>query len=282
VQRAPEWFMGNSEGWIDVKTGKPGPVRNALTLNGPGMEGIAGQVTLRDSQVLKASHDIDASQIIKAALAIVITQRTKQKYALLGQTQAGRTWPFMLPWQANRMPLAMDVEGPALYIAIDKVPVQKSEKVLEMLTRLQAEQRELSRHAHAPMKQIVAALNGYETECEVPNFDGKVKGSAWLESQGGAGDFIRDVIRRQVFNWLPASATFEFKRLQMLDLEFTDDSGLLWNCSMSDQNTVLVNPHWDDAQLTLEEVKSMLDEILELAEKLAMEENWSKKLEELI
>ncbi|KUJ19522.1 acetyl-CoA synthetase-like protein [Mollisia scopiformis] len=282
IQRAPEWFKGSSEGWIDIKTGKPGPPRKALTKNGLGVKGITGQGTLKDIQALKIKHNIEGSQIVKAALAVVTTRHTKQPYALFGQSQAGRTWPFMLPWQANRMPPAMDVDGPAVQGTINKLPIHKSETVLDMLARLQAEQYELNRHAYAPMNQIVAVLNGHQTDIEVRNFDGKVKGAAWIESEGGEGDFVRDAFKRQVFNWLPVPPVFEYKRIQKVQVESRTDLCCLWNCIMLDQTTLMINPTWDDAQLYLEEVEGLLDELLRLSEKFAAEENWGKRVEEFV
>jgi acyl-CoA synthetase (AMP-forming)/AMP-acid ligase II len=281
-QRAPEMFKGSSKGWIDIKTGKPGPPRKALTENGLGVKGITGQGILKDIQGLKVKHSIEGSQIVKAALAVVTSRHTKQEYALFGQSQAGRTWPFMLPWQANRMPPAMDVDGPAVQGTLNKIAINKSETVLDMLSRLQTEQYQINRHAYAPMNQLVAMLNGKGTNVEVPNFDGKVKGSAWIETEGGEGDFMRNAFKRQIFNWLPVPPAFDFERLEKVQVESRTDLCCLWNCIMLDQMTVMINPTWDDAQLYLEEVKGMLDEILRLSEKFASEENWEKKIEEFI
>ncbi|KAF8857135.1 acetyl-CoA synthetase-like protein [Acephala macrosclerotiorum] len=281
--RAPEWFKGFSEGWIDIKTGKPGPPRVALTKPaGLGVKGITGKGTLRDIQALKIKHSIEGSQIVRAALAVITIRHTKQEYALFGQSQAGRTWPFMLPWQADRMPLAMDVDGPAVQILLCKIEVEKNESVLDMLTRLQAEQYDLNRHAYAPMNQLVAILNGYHPDRETLNFDGKVKGSAWIETEGGDGDFVRDAFKRQAFNWLPVAPVFEYKRITKVQVESRTDVCVLWNCIMMDQTTLAINPTWDDAQLYTEEVEGMLDEILKLSEKFALEENWEKKVGEFI
>jgi hypothetical protein len=73
---------------------------------------------------------------VKAALAVVTTKYTKQEYALFGQAQAGRTWPFLLPWQAERMPPAMDVDVPAVQGTMNRIPVNSEETVLSMLSRL--------------------------------------------------------------------------------------------------------------------------------------------------
>jgi len=67
-----------------------------------------------------------------------------------------------------------------------------------------------------------------------------------------------------------------------MQIEATDDLGLLWNCVMLDRETVQIHPTWDDAQLRQVEVKGMLHEILDIAEKLARKENWSKSLGDVV
>jgi acyl-CoA synthetase (AMP-forming)/AMP-acid ligase II/aryl carrier-like protein len=140
IQQAPEWFKGSSIGWIDSRTGLPGAPRKSLDAEPIGVKGLFIQGKLPDIQALKMQHGIEGSQIVKAALAVVTTKYTKQEYALFGQAQAGRTWPFLLPWQAERMPPAMDVDGPAVQGTINRIPVNYDETVLSMLSRLQAEQ----------------------------------------------------------------------------------------------------------------------------------------------
>lgn len=282
TQRAPEWFKGSSHGWIDIKTGRPGPLREPLTPNYLGVKGITGQVTLPDLRVLKMKYNIEAPQLAKAALAIVTIRRTKQPYALFGQVQAGRTWPFMLEWQANNMSPAMDVAGPTFQVMLDKVPVNENERVIDMLLYLQTEQYLLSRHSCAPLRQVASALNENETPKDILDFEGKIKGSPWIETEGGEGDFMCDAIRRNYFNWLPTRPEFNHKTLQKVQMESRVDSGCVWQCYMLNHTTVMVHPTWDDAQMKLEEVEEMLEEILKVSEKFAMKENWTRMVEEFV
>ena len=253
IQRVPEWFKGDSTSWIDVSTNEPGPTRKSLDANPIGVKGIIGQGTLRDIQTLKAKHGVEGSQIVKAALAIVTSQYTKQPYALFGQAQAGRAWPFLLEWQASRMPPVMDVDGPAVQGTLNLIPLYRNETILHMLKRLQAEQQDLNKHAYAPMNQLVAALN-----------EGNTKD----------GDFMRDAFKRQIFNWLPTSPMLDFEKLKRAQIESRTDCGILWNCIMMDQTTLQINPTWDDAQLMKVEVEKMLEEILKTAAAFATEANW--------
>jgi hypothetical protein len=110
------------------------------------VRGVESQATLQDLQALKARHNIEASQILKGALGVIVNQRTGQSEALLGQIQAGRTWPFMLEWPACSMPPALDVAGRTTYLTISRLEIQKKEKVMDMLLRLRDQQRLLNRH----------------------------------------------------------------------------------------------------------------------------------------
>ncbi|KAE9367431.1 acetyl-CoA synthetase-like protein [Stipitochalara longipes BDJ] len=261
LQRAPEWFKGSSLGWIDIETGKPGPPRISLDAEPIGVKGINIQGQLPDIQVLKVQHGIEGSQIVKAAIAVMTTKYTKQPYALFGQAQAGRTWPFLLEWQASRMPPAMDVDGPAVQGTLNRIPVDAEENILSMLSRLQAEQQHLNKHAYAPHHHLVAALDkGIE----------------------GEGEFFMGAFKRQIFNWLPVPSGWEFKGLRKVQIESRTDCGLLWNFVMLDQTTVNVNPTWDDAQLRRSEIEEMGNEILRIAREFATAGNWGKKVGSVI
>jgi hypothetical protein len=209
VQRAPEWFKGSSHGWIDLNTGKPGPERKALDAEPIGVTGIKGRCSLPDIQALKVTHGVEGSQIVKAALAILTTGYTNQTFALFGQSQAGRTWPFLPSWQVSRMPPAMDINGPCVQSSLNRIAVDKEERVMDMLARLQAEQQLLNKHAYAPSRQVAEALDAFG---------------------GGDGQFHLEAFKRQIFNWLPIPPEFEHKRLKVEQVESRTDCGLLWNC----------------------------------------------------
>ena len=260
-QIAPEWFKGNSGGWIDISTGKPGPPRKFLDTDPVGVKGISAFGQLRDIQALKVKHGIEGSQIVKAALAVVTTRYTGAEFAMFGQSQAGRSWPFLLDWQVERMPPAMDVDGPAVQGTLVRIPVRKDETVLEMMRRLQEEQKFLNKHAYAPMRQLVAAIN---------------------QAVPGEGDFFGDAFRRQIFNWLPVAPSWNMEKLVNMQVESRTDCGVLWNCIMMDQTTLKMNPTWDDAQLRRVDIEEMMNEILRVAEAFAKEENWVKTISQIV
>jgi hypothetical protein len=266
VQRTKGWFKGSSEGWIDLTTSLPGRPRPSLDVHPIGITGIKGSAQLTDIQALKIEHGIETSQVVKAALAIMTTRRTGQTEALFGQSQAGRSWPFMLDWQVDRMPPAMDIGGPLLQRTLNRISISPPSTVIDLLESLQNEQQLLNKHAYAPLNALVAAL------------DKGIKGE---------GAFMSDAYQRHMFNWLPThngelGDGYGLKKLESVQIEATDDLGLLWNCIMLDRETVQIRPTWGDAQLGQVEVKGMLDEILCIAEKLSRKENWSKRLEEVV
>lgn len=83
----------------------------------------------------------------------------------------------------------MDINGPCIQGRLNKIAVNKKKTVLSMLARLQAEQLFLTKHAHAPTRQLTDALN---------------------RAGKGDGDFMNDAYRRQIFNWLPVVPQFKY------------------------------------------------------------------------
>lgn len=252
TQKAPEWFKGDTKGWVETSTGKPGPDRTALVPEGDGVTGLSESCNLPDMQRLKQEHGIDASTVMKAALALLNMKLTGRDTALFAQYQAGRAWPYLPEWQASQLPSAMEVDGPMVQAVVMAIAVSDGASTLDFLHRIQEEQMTINQHAQAPFMNIVAKLN---------------------ESGEGDGDIMYDVWRRQIFNWLPFLPQFE--RLRRVQQISRADVGILWNCMQVEQTQVMVMPSWDDAQLTPTEVKKMLADIIQLAGALATEANWA-------
>ncbi|KAG4433661.1 hypothetical protein IFR05_010849 [Cadophora sp. M221] len=255
TQRASEWFKGVSTGWTDPCTGKLGLERQALDSNPVGVLGITKSVTLHDRQKLKTNYAIEVPQLVKTALAFINVKHTKTNTALFGQYQAARIWPFMSDWQAARMPNAMDVDGPTVQIVVVNASVKDDETLIEMMGRMQVQQLDLNKHSAAPYLSVIEKLNA---------------------GGRGDGDMMEEVLRRQIFNWLPRGLADNLKHLKSVQKIGRPDLGLLWNCSMLDQKTLIVNASWDDAQLRRSEVACLLDELCELVEALSKQETWRK------
>ncbi|KAG9243562.1 hypothetical protein BJ878DRAFT_568345 [Calycina marina] len=253
-QRAPEWFKGQSEGWVISLKGPLGSPRKALDGGArDGAIGMARRVALHDTQALKLKHGIDVPQIVKAGLAIMNSRRTKASIALFGQYQASRTWAFLPDWQAKALPDGMSVDGPTVQTTAVIVDVESPDTLGALLTKLQEEQKGLNTHTHAPYDQLIERLN------EGGNKDGEV---------------IAEIIRRQIFNWLPGGLPTEHKSLQQVQIVSRADVGLLWNCTMPDEETLQVHLSWDDAQLSGPEADGFLEELLHITEQVSKLDNW--------
>ena len=260
-QRAPEWFKGQSDGWVSLPDGKPGPARRAL--DGGVTDGAIGavqSVKMPGAKSLKLGHGIEVPSIAKAALAIISTRRTKSSVALFGQYQAGRTWPFLPGWQTRSLPDAMNIAGPTVQSTAVMVGVSSTDTIGEMLLKLQEEQSGINTYSHAPYDQLIDRLNEGDSE---------------------DGDVVVEIIRRQIFNWLPPSLAIHYKSLQRVHLVSRADVGILWNCSMVDEETLQVAMSWDDAQLSGKEALELLQELLVVIEQVSKAENWERTVGEL-
>ncbi|KAF1819461.1 acetyl-CoA synthetase-like protein [Dissoconium aciculare CBS 342.82] len=231
-QRAPEWFKGCSAD-TDIKRA---PIDGEKAI---GVDGITKRVDLPGLPALRQSHGATAPVVLKTALALLNVTYTGQSQAIFTNYQAARDWPFLSPWIAEHLPNAMDVNGPTLEAVLNKIPLRRDETILETIHRINDEQQLLTRHAHAPLFEIQKRLRE----------DGK--------------DLI-DIIRRQIYNWLPrmqggsASETAD-SSLQRIHIQSRSDVGLLWNCGLVDEHTIQVNASYDDAQLSVSEVEEALD-----------------------
>jgi hypothetical protein len=102
-------------------------------------------------------------------------------------------------------------------------------------------------------------------------------------NDGGSndGDVMEEILRRQIFNWLPGGMATEYQCLQPVQILSRTDVGLLWNCKMVEEDVLQVHLSWDDVQLGREQASVLLGELVDVAERMAKEENWEKGVERL-
>lgn len=183
-QKAPEWFKGDSTGWIDESTGKPGPERK-LASSGEeeeanGVTGLSQEISLPDMQHLKHTHGIEASTVMKAALALLNTKLTGQKVALFAEYFAARnSWPHLPEWMSKVLPEPMEVDGPTVQKVVVAIEVPwtggakegeiegEGNSILEFLIKLQKEQDLMKKYVHAPFRDVIDGLD--DTTVEVKN-----------------------------------------------------------------------------------------------------------------
>lgn len=144
----------------------PAPLpRQAITESPDGLDYGFDAPGLSD---LKTSHPgIIAAVVLKAALCLVNVSRTGYTHALLHNFEAARTrFPFIPESLEALHPEgyeASDVNGPVMQGVCNLVEVPRSQTAIALLSRMQAEQTELTKHASAPLRRIIDTLNASGT-----------------------------------------------------------------------------------------------------------------------
>lgn len=128
---------------------------------------------------------ITATVVAKTAFALFLANRTGHSHALFANYEAARTtFPFLPKiLEATGQFEATDVSGPTMQAVMNAVEYRAEETVLEFLERMQQDQRDLTAHAPAPLRQIMSAL-------------------------GGDGDMIPEIIGHCSFNWVPGMGAY--------------------------------------------------------------------------
>ncbi|THX96300.1 acetyl-CoA synthetase-like protein [Aureobasidium pullulans] len=261
-QKAAEWFKGHHFGWKPDPTvhKDQGMIDARLKQQSHiGVEGKASVIYTPDLSNLKKTHGLDAAIVLKAALSLVNTGETGATEALFASYQAGRSWPFVAPWMQEHLPSAMDIAGPTLQVAIERINTSKPQSVIDFLKHLTSEQEELTKHVHAPLLAIRDALSTADAET------------------------MEQVRRRQIFNWLPRSSGLdEYTNLDRVQLWSRTDVGILWNCTAIDGDEVKIHVSWDDAQLNEDEIDKLLSKFGGMVVMLSAETNWEKAVNDLV
>jgi hypothetical protein len=129
--------------------------------------------------------------------------------------------------------------------------VDEQETVLQLLRRSHREQVDLNRHQNAPLYAVMEQLN----------------------SDGGKdGDVVEEILRRQIFNWLPGGK-MQYECLERISMLSRTDVGLLWNCKVPERDVVQVHAIWNSAQLKAAEIEELLKVLIGLIEGLGRKDN---------
>lgn len=167
------------------------------------------------AQFRRRYKHISAPVIVKAALALVNIHRTGCSHALFANLQAARDrWPFVpkVLEQLGSFECA-DIAGPTIQVVVNLIELRRHESVVAFLTRMQEDQDKLTRHASAPLQEIIDRL---EPE---------------------AGVMVREVVERQLFNWVPQmGAAYEKGRVRNVDMVARPKIGLSLNMSLDGED----------------------------------------------
>ena len=271
-QRAPGWFRGNDEGWLHLD-GAPGKANERPKLDGNnacGMAGIVQMIHLPHFSQHIAAVGVSPVIFVKSACALMNVCQTGATEALFTNTEAGRSWPFWEDWaHGDQAPLVhpLDIAGPTFEVVLNRIHIDRQERISSFLRHVQEEQKQLSKNAHAPLYLLIARLEERE---RIPS-----------DLDRGDATILDTHFRRQAFNWLPNTKSSEdLVRLNQVQLESSADVGLQWNCGSVGEETLFVSAKWDDAQLRLGEVQGALDVFVKAVQWLTAPENWEKKIGE--
>jgi hypothetical protein len=246
--RAPGWFKGPDAGWTH-SDGTPGDPSLRTPIDPPedrhGLDGLTRTAVVHTLQAWKEEHGIMPHVILKVAVALFNMRKTGTTTALFANLEAGRRWPASSGDDSGSLPNPLSIAGPMFQVVLNHITLfRPDEPVLDILQRVQEEQKLLSEHSQAPLFLIQSLL---------PESDGKV---------------FFDALRRQTYNWAPgvqtASGKFaeESPALVKFNRQALDDVGLAWTCGLRNQETFYVNASYDDCQLGKDEVYEYLGEVL--------------------
>ena len=181
-----------------------------------------------------------------------------------------RSWPFWEDWaHGEQAPIVhpLDIAGPTLERVLNRMHIDRQERVSSFLRHVQEEQKQLTKCAHAPLYTIIARLEERE---RIPT-----------DLDRGDGSILDTYFRRQCFNWLPNTKSGgDLARLEQMQPGSSADLGLQWNCGSVSEETLFVHAMWDDAQLRLREVQGAMDVFIKAVQWLNPPENWDKRVGE--
>lgn len=216
---------------------------------------------------LKRHHPhITASVVLKAAIALVNITRTGHTHALFGNKEACRStlpfWPTSLDQLANTPSTSLadldasDVAGPTMNAVTNLIPVHRSESALAFLTRLQAEQAELTKNSHAPWRRIIDKLNS-------------------LHPDERAGDLLPEIHQTMFMTWVPGFLG-DYERIRVVQIAIRAALGVVFVAGLGGPRatTFMISLRWDAANYSQAETESFVKDVERAVMWLLDEGNW--------
>ncbi|KAF2434213.1 acetyl-CoA synthetase-like protein [Tothia fuscella] len=222
-------------------------------------DGFQHSFEVSDLPVLRKTYrDITAPIAAKAAWALLNVHRTKHTHALFANLEAARTtFPFV-PKAMEAQFEATDVAGPTIQSVINLIKVNPQETVIAFLHRMQEDQTNLTKHASAPWKEIMAALG--------PD----------------AGKLLSIVTQAQIFNWVPemgTTGTNPFSHFEILKAVVRPEVGLAVNAGLGgkESGTMFLHIRGDGLDFrALQEIAYDLEKIIRW---IVAPDHWNKAVD---
>lgn len=210
-----------------------------------------------DIHLLRKEHSsITAQAVVKSAVSLMNVYRTGHTHALFTNHEASRTFfPFIPKAMMDLAPKqyeATDVSGPAYQNVCNLLEIKNEETVLAFLGRVQDEQTLLTKHAAAPLKEIMKGLEKGE-------------------------ELVPEVIGAQVYNWVPGlgtTGTNPHHNHEVLAAVVRPHLGLSLNCGLGgpQNQTVIVQVRGDG--FDMDGLRKVGEEIEAITKWLVSKEHW--------
>lgn len=211
--------------------------------------------------LIRAQPGVTAALVLKAAIALVNVSRTDYTHAVFYNFEAGRgRFPFV-PATVEALE-SSDVNGPVMQSLCNLVEVNRDETAAVFLGRLQAEQLELTRHAHAPLRRVLEALH----------------------AEGNGSDEVAiEAHRSQFVTWVPGFLG-EYERLQIAQIAVRVAAGLVVVGGLGGRRatTFQLSLRWDVANFSREKTADFAADLENTVLWLCEERNWNKPVGELL
>lgn len=196
------------------------------------------------------------------AHALMQVHLTGSSHSLFGQVETARTrFPF-LPKSLQSLPQfeSLDVAGPVMFFVANLVEVRDDETLLELLTRVQENQKNLTKHATAPWNLVLEGI-------------GPDAAKVFLET-----------MRSQIYNWAPGmgeegiAGASRFKNFEMIKWMNPRGVGFSPMCGYGGQAGDTMMMCIFGQRTTDEELKVIGDVMVKCCEYVGNEENWDKRV----
>ncbi|KAK5996045.1 hypothetical protein PT974_04471 [Cladobotryum mycophilum] len=209
--------------------------------------------------------DITPDTVLKAAIALVNVHRTGHTHAIFSSVTDGRT-PLRSFGSAVQRAQTTTAEltnlyGPTMQGVCDLIEIPHGESAAQFLRRMQANQLELLRHEHAPIRHIIDNLNGQNDK---------------------SGDLIIDAHRAQFFVWSPAYSD-GYEQIGVLQMSIRCTVGLVVVGWMEDEGTsYALRLRWDGANFSRDRARGFAGDIETTISWLTRVENRDKPIAGLL
>lgn len=224
---------------------------------------------------LKKHHPhITASVVLKVAMTLVNITRTQHTHALFSNFEAARASLPFWPETLRHLPTsdgttladldASDVAGPTMNAVTNLIQVHRSESALDFLTRLQTEQAELTKRAHAPWRRIMAKLDA-------------------LHPSENAGAMISETHQTQFLTWVPGFLG-DYEKIRVVQIAIRAALGLCFVAGLGgpQATTFMISLRWDVANYSQEETERFVGDVEKAVVWLLEEGNWGSSVAEFL